>query len=51
MTRNLMQGTSRRLVEAEKLPAIRIGSNERSPIRVDADELERWLRAEPEPEQ
>lgn len=37
-----------RLVEAEKLPAIRIGSGSRAPIRIDEAELDAWLRAEPE---
>jgi excisionase family DNA binding protein len=34
-----------RLVESEMLPAIRLGPGKRAPIRVDADELEEWLRS------
>jgi excisionase family DNA binding protein len=36
--------TVRRRIEAGELPAVRIGSGTRAPVRVDAAELGEWLR-------
>jgi excisionase family DNA binding protein len=37
-----------RLVESGQLPALRLGNGPRTPIRVDDEELERWLYEEHE---
>jgi excisionase family DNA binding protein len=39
-----------RRVSEGSLPALKLGHGPRSPIRIDTDELETWLRAEPEQE-
>ena len=35
--------TVRRRIEAGELPAVRIGSGTRAPVRVDEAELDEWL--------
>jgi excisionase family DNA binding protein len=40
--------TAYRKVESGEIPAVKLGTGKRSPIRVDADELERWLYKEQE---
>lgn len=44
----LSRWTIYRRIESGELPAIRLGSGPGSPVRVDADELERWLFREGE---
>ena len=39
----------RRVAEGQ-IPAVKLGTGPRAPLRVDADELEQWLRSEPEQE-
>ncbi len=39
----------RRVAEGQ-LPAMKLGDGPRSPIRVDADELDQWLRSDPHKE-
>ena len=43
----LAQGVStiRRKISAGELPAIRLGTGPQAPVRIDAEELERWLEA------
>jgi excisionase family DNA binding protein len=36
-----------RRIESGELPAVRLGTHARAPLRVDAHELGRWLRATP----
>ena len=40
--------TVRDKIASGALPAIKIGTGPRAPIRVDAAKLERWLYADPE---
>jgi excisionase family DNA binding protein len=37
--------TTYRWIESGHLPAVRLGTGKRSPIRVDERELEEWLRS------
>jgi excisionase family DNA binding protein len=37
-----------RRIAAGEIPAVRLGSGSQAPLRVDADELERWLYDESE---
>lgn len=41
----LTPATIRRKVAAGEIPAVRLGTRPRAPIRVPADELEEWLDA------
>ena len=36
-------GTIRRKIAAGEIPAVRLGTGPRPPIRIPVDELERWL--------
>jgi excisionase family DNA binding protein len=38
------RSTVRRRIYAGQLPHVRLGVGPQSPVRVDPDELERWLR-------
>ena len=40
--------TVRRRIYSGELPAVKLGSGPKAPVRVAADELERWLYADPE---
>ncbi len=40
--------TVRRRIRSGELRAVRLGGNERAPLRVDPVELEQWLYGEPE---
>ena len=42
--------TVRRLIHAGELPGIKLGRGIKSPLRVPADELSRWLYANPKKE-
>jgi excisionase family DNA binding protein len=41
--------TAYRKIEAGVIPAVRLGSGKRAPIRVSEAELEWWLFEEPQP--
>jgi excisionase family DNA binding protein len=44
---NVSEATVRRKIEAGDIPAVRLGTGPQAPVRVDPDELERWLFAPP----
>ena len=50
VARRLQQSerTVRDKIASEQLPAVKIGTGPRAPIRVDRAELERWLYGNPE---
>ena len=44
----LHRDTVYRKIQRGEIPAVRIGHDETGPLRVDADELERWLYRDPD---
>jgi len=40
--------TVRRRIRSGEIPAVRLGSSERHPLRVSSIALEQWLHGEPE---
>jgi excisionase family DNA binding protein len=41
---NIARSTAWRLIATGELPAIRVGSHPRAPVRIDPRELDEWLR-------
>jgi excisionase family DNA binding protein len=44
---HLSPSTVRRRIADGEIPAVRLGVGPQSPVRIDADDLERWLFAPP----
>jgi excisionase family DNA binding protein len=45
---NLSIGHVRRLIRQGEIPALRLSSRPGSSLRIDSEELEAWLRSQPE---